>query len=132
MPYVRESLVDHIADKFTVGDGCWEWTGTRNDSGYGVVRKQRAHRAVYELMVGPIPDRLTLDHLCRNRACVRPDHLEPVTREENVRRGIHGGNALKTHCPAGHLYDAIRPNGRYLARRCTTCEADRRRARRIG
>jgi hypothetical protein len=74
-------------------DGCWEWTSTRMSAGYGQMwdgtrgRTQGAHRLFYEAFIGPIPEGLELDHLCRNRACVRPDHLEPVTRRENLLRG---------------------------------------------
>src|SRR5690606_22520854 len=72
--------------------GCWYWLGT-TDRGRGRVFHQgrwlRAHRAWYEESVGPIPEGLELDHLCRNRICVRPDHMEPVTPEENQRRARH-------------------------------------------
>src|SRR5688500_4996363 len=71
---------------------CWLWTGARHPLGYGHVRygnrTSAAHRVAWELINGPIPEGLTLDHLCRVPACVRPDHLEPVTHRENVRRGI--------------------------------------------
>jgi len=76
-------------------DGCWLWTGAPNADGYGrfqrrlatgVYRMVKAHRYAYELLVGPIPEGLTLDHLCLHRLCVRPSHLEPVTNAENVRR----------------------------------------------
>lgn len=75
-------------------DGCWEWPGNKTADGYGTVddftsakrRRLYAHRVAYEALVGPIPDGLELDHLCRNRSCVRPDHLEPVTHGVNIQR----------------------------------------------
>ncbi|KKL10344.1 hypothetical protein LCGC14_2556770 [marine sediment metagenome] len=92
-------------------NGCWQWTSTFNNKGYGRFwtseRVLMAHRFAYENIVGLIPDGLEIDHLCRNPACVRPNHLEPVTRRENQLRGvsISGLNARKTHCPQGHPYD---------------------------
>lgn len=88
---------------FSAG-GCWEWTGGQV-SGYGNFWLGgrtwiRAHRYAYEFCVGEIPNGLQLDHLCRNRVCVNPDHLEPVTQRENIVRG----SAAITHCPAGHKY----------------------------
>lgn len=94
------------------GAPCWLWTGPLNDQGYGRYfpnaespRPIRAHRAAYEFFVGPIPEGLELDHLCRVRHCVNPEHVEPVTHAENVRRGAAGNNKrAKTHCPQGHPY----------------------------
>lgn len=91
-------------------DGCWEWMGSRDRQGYGRISVQRigrlAHRVGYEMLVGPVPSGLELDHLCRVRCCVNPQHLEPVTHAENVRRGMAGvmnnHNDRKTHCPYGH------------------------------
>ena len=90
--------------------GCWVWTGSCLKNGYGQFNVGGhhlvVHRWAYERFVGPIPEGLTLDHLCRNRACVNLDHLEPVTRGENVLRGtgFAARNARKTHCPQGHEY----------------------------
>ena len=73
------------------GDGCWKWLGRRHSAGYGVIsvdgQECLAHRISYELAIGTIPFGLEIDHLCRNRMCVRPDHLEAVSHRENVRRG---------------------------------------------
>lgn len=114
------------------GDGCWLWHGTRCD-GYGHFRghgKSRgAHRIAYELLIGPVPEGLELDHLCRNRGCVNPAHLEPVTHEENWRRGqsFSAVNAQKTHCPHGHEYtpeNTYRSASHPRSRRCRQCIRD--------
>lgn len=102
-----------VADRFWAlvarGDGCWTWTG-HSTRGYGVFamnrRKARAHRVAYELEIGPIPAALTIDHLCRNTLCVRPDHLEPVTARVNILRsgGLAAQELSRTQCPSGHSY----------------------------
>lgn len=85
-------MLSRLANKFVVGDGCWAWVSAKDRDGYGLFwldnarRAVRAHRLLYELLVGPIPPELQIDHLCRNTGCVRPDHLEPVTAAENSRR----------------------------------------------
>jgi hypothetical protein len=97
-------------------DDCWNWTGRPSKQGYGRLwtrvdddgRRQikQAHRWAYETLVGPIPEGLVIDHLCRNRLCVNPEHLEPVTDLENLMRGetLVALNSAKTHCHRGHEF----------------------------
>lgn len=109
------SLKKRLDEKWLLNptNGCWEWQGTTR-YGYGLIwaahvgGARLAHRMSYELYVKPIPDGLHIDHLCRNRCCINPAHLEPVTQAENNRRQpISAGtiNRDKTHCPQGHPYD---------------------------
>lgn len=113
---------------------CWVWRSTLNPGGYGVMivrgRKWMAHRWAYERFVGPIPEGLTLDHLCRRPGCVNPRHLEPVTMHENTKRAptqVTTINAAKTHCIHGHPFEGfnliIRADGK--SRECRTCVYDR-------
>lgn len=109
--------------------GCWLWTGFLNDGGYGHAsvnrRKTKAHRASYEHYKGPIPTGLHIDHLCRQRCCVNPDHLEAVTQQENIRRGEAGKyQTIRTSCPRGHSYSAAPASSTRLRgqkRWCRTC-----------
>jgi hypothetical protein len=129
-----------ILSKVTVTEtGCWEWGGYLDEKGYGrlVVKKRfrTAHSVLWVLERGPVPEGLELDHLCRNRACVNPDHLEPVTHRENMLRGAGpiAENAAKTHCKYGHPFDEentiLRPN-RPGTRECRACHRrDRNKAR---
>ena len=116
--------------------GCWNWTGYRSELGYGrfyPVGKKRvpAHRFAYELLVGPIPEGLVLDHLCRNASCVNPAHLEPVSQRENVLRGLAPTaiNAIKTQCIHGHEYTPENTMRQKHGRECRTCYNRRRRER---
>ncbi len=123
-------LPERIADKIVPepNSGCWLWTGTFAGKEYGQTfwngKSAYAHRTVYEILKGPIPEGLCIDHLCRVPSCVNPDRLEPVTMKENLRRGEHpgNGNKEKTHCPKGHLYSGenlyVRRKG---WRQCRTC-----------
>jgi hypothetical protein len=122
-------------------NGCWPWLAAKK-WGYGCFAldggriQVRAHRYSYEVLVGPIPDGLTIDHLCRNRGCVNPSHLEPVTMGINVLRGEgpSAKNARATHCSRGHPYDEKntyrRKDGGRDCRRCMEHHALKRKTRR--
>ncbi|UOF78662.1 homing endonuclease [Caudoviricetes sp.] len=107
---------------------CWYWAGIHGASGYGSVwngqKLLRAHRAVYEALVGEIPEGLVLDHLCKNKICVNPGHLEPVTQTENMRRFDYSTRKLpeKTHCPHGHVLDRTRRHYGKSHKECSTCK----------
>lgn len=112
------------------GNGCWVWQGVKS-RGYGIIScgahsQKFAHRFVFELLVGKVPEGTELDHLCRNRACIRPDHLEPVPHEVNVQRGEAGiANSSKTHCKHGHEFTAANtyhPAGQPNRRACVACQ----------
>jgi len=109
---------------------CWEWKGGLQGPRYGSFwfngKQIRAHRFAYELFKGEIPNGLQIDHLCRNRACVNPEHLEIVSCKENVLRGIGvcAKNSKKTHCPRGHELKEDNLDKHHLRigqRTCKTC-----------
>lgn len=129
---MRKLTLDDFESRVLKIEGCWIWQGPVHHTGYGGFGRSRfAHRYSYETFIGPIPDGLQLDHLCRNRACVRPDHLEPVTMRDNLLRG-QGPSALhsrKTHCPKGHAYDLLNTRFEGSSRHCRECEKERGRAR---
>lgn len=114
--HVRPQGVDErLWSKVIINEatGCWEWQGATTNGygaawsggGRGIGRVRMAHRLFYELIVGDVGDAV-LDHLCRNRRCVNPEHLEPTTHQVNILRGVGAtaANAAKTHCPQGHTY----------------------------
>lgn len=120
---------------------CWQWTASLTRKGYaqfyvgskkdGTNRMATAHVLSYKTLVGPVPDGKQLDHLCRNRGCVNPQHLEPVTGSVNCLRGLTGINVVsreraKTHCPQGHPYDETNTLfGKNGSRQCRTCARER-------
>lgn len=123
----RLTPADHFFRHVTEVDGCWNYSPTHPDTGYaqftvGGTSRVLAHRWSYEFFIGPIPKGLEIDHLCRNRACVNPWHLEPVTHEVNTKRGV-GSSAV---CVNGHPYDVsnteVHTRGH---RQCRTCRQNR-------
>lgn len=136
---VKEPARDRFWRFVDVSGECWIWTGYRLPDGYGTFaatwngNKVMAHRWAYEALVGPIPNGLVLDHLCRVPACVNPAHLEPVTHRENVRRG--DVTKLRDNCRRGHPFTPDntyqrRNSAGFLIRSCRTCTRDGLRARR--
>lgn len=122
-------LLDRVMAKVDASGDCWEWTGRFGDHGYGSYSvsgsTKQAHRLVWELLVGPVAPGLTIDHLCRVRSCVNPDHLEPVTMRENTLRSPIAPaavNARKTHCPRGHPYAGDNVTYSANGRACVECD----------
>lgn len=135
---MNQTVVDRFWSKIDKQqDGCWEWPGARIKGGYGQTwngkRVIPAHRFAYESVNGLIEEGKVLDHRCRNRACVRPDHLEPVTHKTNILRGegIAAKNAMKTHCVHGHLFDDRNTRYHKMGRTCRTCDNTRTRLRKL-
>lgn len=141
MPGKHLQVLERLLNKVIPepNSGCWLWTGALTPNGYAVIqmakagsgssRNRGAHRVSFELHVGAIPQGFDLDHLCRVRCCVNPAHLEPVTRKENLLRGVGVGEgrgkaqAARTHCPHGHPYDEANTKRRKRGGRdCRECD----------
>ncbi len=131
-----QQFPDRFLGKVSVepNTGCWLWTAQVSPEGYGKFRfagGQLAHRFAHEVAIGAIPKGLQIDHLCRQRSCVNPEHLDVVTQAENMRRGIKG--VLTTHCPQGHAYTdentTHNSKGGRVCRKCRKADADARTAR---
>ncbi len=135
-PFPRKPVIDRLMAKVSPepNSGCWLWEGAVDPrTGYARItietgRVENAHRSSYQLHVGPVPDGLQLDHLCRVRSCVNPDHLEPVTCAETLRRGAgpvktKALKAAQTHCKRGHLLsgDNVTHDKGNSARICIEC-----------
>jgi len=143
VPMPEQTLDEHFwakVDRAGGADCCWPWLGG-STNGYGSyyypeflgggAKTHRAHRVAYELLIGPIPDGLVLDHLCRVTLCVNPAHLEPVTNRENILRGVGivAVRAAQTHCLVGH---ELTPENTHIKakkneRVCLTCRRERQR-----
>lgn len=137
MQRVRQDALEVAAknprflNKINKTDGCWLWTGAVSTNGYGAfayggTKTAYAHRIALAGSGVVLEDAMVIDHLCRNRLCVNPDHLEQVPQRQNVNRGLQG--AMKTHCPQGHPWieenQYVRPNGRKM---CLPCRNERNR-----
>lgn len=139
--YMRAPLSERFWSKVDKQgpDECWQWLAAKQRNGYGVIglgghdgRMVRTHRVSYELAHGPIPEGLIIDHLCRNRGCVNPAHLEAVDQRTNLLRGTGASarNHVKSTCPQGHPYSGVNSRGDRICHTCLAAAARRGKARR--
>lgn len=121
--------IEHVLERVIITDECWIWTGRTNGKGYGRSGDRKnekanlSHRITYEYYIGKIPEGLVIDHLCENKICVNPFHLEPVTHAVNIRRAFDNRNKSDIHCKNGHLWSLNSFNSPRSARnrRCKVC-----------
>ena len=114
--------------------GCWEWTSTKNQKGYPRMKIDKvmcgAHRVSYEMFTGPLIDELEMDHICENRGCINPAHIQQISHGDNIRNGARWRHKKDNHCIHGHKYTEentqIRADGR---KRCATCRRSQARER---
>lgn len=137
----QRTLQERFEARVVRGPDCWTWAGSHNNKGYPVIaakneqgkwRPYLVHRIAYELLIGPIPDGLKIDHLCCNTRCVNPGHLEPVTQQVNMLRGNHpSALAVRTgFCKRGHRYTAANTmHNTSGSRECRACRRMRDRQR---
>lgn len=119
----KKSYEKFFWSKVLKTETCWLWKGGLTTNGYGRFGKKPAHRKSWEYLKGEIPANLVIDHLCRIKACVNPDHLEPVTDRTNTLRGMSPAafNARKTYCYRGHKFDVENMSYRKNKRHCRIC-----------
>lgn len=127
-PYLPSEIIDLI--DFDGLGGCWLWKGYLTDKGYGRYLLKRVHNIMLEALDGPMPEGMVPDHLCLVKRCSNPDHLDTVTNQENLRRGIR---ASQTHCIYGHEYTDDNTVWQvykgYSMRSCRTCRKEKRQKR---
>lgn len=137
----KNKVVAKFNAKVIRRDGCWGWNGSLSKTGYARIHLSKnnktfsvlAHRVSYEMSVGPIAEGLTIDHLCRNRSCTNPDHLEVVSQGENTRRGMSPAMILATRecCNHGHEFTPEntkwKKDGEKRYRSCLACDRERQR-----